>query len=210
MRSRYIPDMTAFSLDVLRADPDFASLFGKRKDEVKQNKANLLEAANQFQTKYASEIEDGTRKRQLLLEAGKSKGLNEEETFRNNQIFIPTKTTPILNMLYFLLREQGDLSANVTVLREAQHLGLSHAALREELERLHGSELHEVVAMAEALPNAKGFIYGKVGSEGFNILKKLKTLASSKNEAEAFIAYRKAREICERIGVDFDKVPTNN
>ena len=202
--------MATFSLDVLRSDPDFASLFGKRKDEVKQNKASLLEAATHFQSKYASEIDDGTRKRQLLLEAGKSKGLSEEETFRDNQIFIPTKTTPILNMLYFLLREQGDLSANITVLREAKHLGVDHAELREELEKLHGSELHEVVAMAEALPNAKGFIYGKVGSEGFNVLKKLKTMASSKNEAEAFVAYRKAREICERIGVDFDKIPVNN
>ena len=87
---------------------------------------------------------------------------------------------------------------------------MDHVELREELEKLHGSELHEVVAMAEALPNAKGFIYGKVGSEGFNVLKKLKTMASSKNEAEAFVAYRKCREICERIGVDFDKVPINN
>jgi hypothetical protein len=202
--------MSSFSLDVLRADPDFASLFGKRKDEVKQNKANLLEAASHFQSKYASEIEDGTKTRQLLLEAGKSKGLSEEETFRDNQIFIPTMNTPILNMLFFLLREQGDLSANVTVLREAKYLGKDHEELREELDALHGSELHEVVAMAEALPNAKGFIYGKVGSEGFNVLKKLKTLASSKNEAEAFVAYRKARQICEKIGVDFDKVPINN
>ena len=201
---------TTFSLDVLRSDPDFAALFGKRKDEVKQNKADLLEAAHRFQSKYASEIDDGTKKRQLLLEAGKSKGLSEEETFRDNQLFIPTKNTPILNMRFFLLREQGDLSANITVLREAKHLGVDHAELREELEKLHGSELHEVVAMAEALPNAKGFVYGKVGTEGFSVLKKLKTLASSKNEAEAFIAYRKAREICERVGIDFDKVPINN
>ncbi len=201
---------TTFSLDVLRSDPDFAALFGKRKDEVKQNKADLLEAAHRFQSKYASEIDDGTKKRQLLLEAGKSKGLSEEETFRDNQLFIPTKTTPILNMLFFLLREQGDLSANITVLREAKHLGIDHAELREELEKLHGSELHEVVAMAEALPNAKGFVYGKVGTEGFNVLKKLKTLASSKNEAEAFVAFRKGREIAERIGVEWDKIPINN
>lgn len=202
--------MTAFSLDTLRNDPDFASLFGKRKSEIKNHQVNLRESAKEFQSRYSHEIEQGTKKRQLLLAEGKKRGLSEEDTFKDNQIFIPTKDTPILNMLYFLLCERGDLSANITVLREAKHLGKEYSELREELENLHGSELHEVVAMAEALPNAKGFIYGKVGSEGFSVLKKLKSLASSKNEAEAFVAYRKCREICERIGVDFDKVPINN
>lgn len=203
--------MSTFSLDRLRDDPDFSAIFGKRKEAVRQNKTDLLEAAKEFSDKYRDEINAGTKKRQLMLESGRKQGLSEEKIFENTSIFIPNDKTPILNMLFFLLREHGDLSANVTVLREAKHLERNHAELREELNRLHGSEmLNEVIAMAEALPNAKGFVYGKVGTEGFNVLKKLKSMASSKNEQEAFVAYRKCRELCERLGVEFDKVPTNN
>lgn len=204
------PVITTFHLDKIRDNPDFATFFGKKKDETKKYQVNLRESAQEFQSKYAAEIESGTRKRQLLLAEGKKRGLNEEETFKDNQIFIPTSNTPILNMLYFLLCERGDLSANITVLREAKDLGREFGELRDELEGLHGSELHECIAMAESLPNAKGFIYGKIGNEGFNVLKKLKSLTSSKNEKEAFVAFKKCKELCERIGVDFDKIPTNN
>ena len=69
-----------------------------------------MEAANSYQEKYSDEIEAGTKKRQFLLEEGKSKGIGaglpdqlaEAKIFENNSIFIPTKQTPILNYLFFL------------------------------------------------------------------------------------------------------------
>ena len=100
-----------FSLEKLRDDPDFIKLFEKKATDIKKNKHDLVEAARTYQTKYSSEIEAGTKKRQLLLAEGRANGIGEglpselaeAKIFENNSIFIPTRNTPILNYLFFLI-----------------------------------------------------------------------------------------------------------
>ena len=55
--------------------------------------------------RYKDEVIEGTKKRQLLISEGASRGLSEEESLRANNRFIPTIYTPIMNLLYFMLRE---------------------------------------------------------------------------------------------------------
>lgn len=179
----------------------------KKIAEVKQNKANLLERANEYQQKYSDEIEKGTLQRALLLEDGKRKGLKEEEIFRGNQIFIPTKQTPILNFLYFMLRDSGEYGDGVTILRENKDLDKDFKELEKEYNDKYGQEVHEKVA-DDNLKDSKEFLYGNVGMEEFATLKKLKRLSKSDNENEAFLAYSKAMKLCKELGLDFDKIPS--
>lgn len=179
----------------------------KKIAEVKQNKASLLAKANEYQQKYADEIEKGTLQRALLLEDGKRKGLKEEDIFKGNEIFIPTKETPILNFLYFMLRDSGEYGDGVTILRENKDLGKDFKELEKEYNDKYGQEVHEKVA-DDNLKDSKEFLYGNVGMEEFATLKKLKRLSKSDNENEAFLAYSKAMKLCKELGLDFDKIPS--
>ena len=49
---------------------------------VKIDRANLKEAASAYQSKYKEQIKEGTRKRQLLIEAGERDGLSEGESLQ--------------------------------------------------------------------------------------------------------------------------------
>jgi len=200
---------TSFSLDKLRDDPNFAALFAKKAEGIRKNKADLLEVANTYQKKYKREIDEGTRKRHLMLTEGKSKGLSEEDIFKTNQIFIPTDKTPILNYLYFLLCEDNDHSAAIKVLRAAEDLDKDLAVLKEEFEKKYGGAVHKDHETPEEVPNVVSFIYGKIGDDTMATLKKLKTLAMSENEAEAFVAFRKCKILCDKYSLDFDKIPYN-
>ena len=179
----------------------------KKIAEVKQNKASLLTKANEYQQKYADEIEKGTLQRALLLEDGKRKGLKEEDIFKGNEIFIPTKETPILNFLYFMLRDSGEYGDGVTILRENKDLDKDFKELEKEYNDKYGQEVHEKVA-DDNLKDSKEFLYGNVGMEEFATLKKLKRLSKSDNENEAFLAYSKAMKLCKELGLDFDKIPS--
>jgi hypothetical protein len=44
-------------------------------------------------------------------------------------------------------------------------------------------------------------------SATFQKLKKLKALAKSDNEEEAFLAFRKCMELCKKFNLEFDKLP---
>lgn len=179
----------------------------KKIAEVKQNKASLLTKANEYQQKYADEIEKGTLQRALLLEDGKRKGLTEAEIFKGNEIFIPTKETPILNFLYFMLRDNGEYGNGVTILRENKDLDRDFKELEVEYNQKYGQEVHSKVS-DDNLKDSKEFLYGNVGMEEFATLKKLKRLSKSDNENEAFLAYSKAIKLCKELGLDFDKIPS--
>ena len=179
----------------------------KKIAEVKQNKASLLAKANEYQQKYSDEIEKGTLQRALLLEDGKRKGLKEDEIFKGNEIFIPTKETPILNFLYFMLRDSGEYGNGVTILRENKDLDRDFKELEVEYNQKYGQEVHSKVS-DDNLKDSKEFLYGNVGMEEFATLKKLKRLSKSDNENEAFLAYSKAIKLCKELGLDFDKIPS--
>jgi len=53
------------------------------------------------------------------------------------------------------------------------------------------------------------FIYGNMTHETFKKIKKLKALSRSDNENEAFLAYRMCLQLCERHGLDIDRIPCN-
>lgn len=201
--------MSNFSLERLRDDPDFAALFRKKADDIRQNKHDLLSAATEYQNKYKDEINEGTRKRQLLLDEGRSKGLKDSEIFKDSRLFIPTVETPILNYLFFLLCEEGDLSADIKVLRAAGDTGTDFAMLKEQLEARHGLERHSDHETPEEIPNMVSYIYGNIGDDTMSTLKKLKTLAESDNEAEAFAAFRKGREMAKKYNLEWDRIPFN-
>lgn len=202
---------TSFSLDKLRDDPDFAALFAKKATDIKKNKADLLEAAKSYQTKYKSEIEEGTKKRLLMLTEGKSKGLKEEEIFQNNKLFIPTAQTPILNYLYFLLREGVGEEAAIRVLREADDLDRELSVLKEEFEKKYGGEVHKDFpdSKEDNVPGLVSFIYKNIGDDTMATLKKLKTLSMSENEKEAFVAFRKGHALCKKYNLEWDRIPIN-
>jgi len=200
---------TSFSLDKLRDDPDFAALFAKKAVDIKKNKADLVEAAKSYQTKYKKEIAEGTRKRHLMLTEGKEKGLKEEDIFKNNQIFIPTEQTPILNFLYFMLCEQQDTDAAIKVLRAAEDLDKELSVLKEEFEKKYGAEVHKDHDTPNDVPNMMSFVYKNIGDDTFSTIKKLKTLTMSENEQEAFIAFRKCMELCKKYNLEFSQIPVN-
>ncbi len=199
---------TPFTLEKLRDDPNFAALFAKKAIDIRKNKADLVEAAQTYQGKYKKEIEEGTRKRQIMLAEGEARGLKESEVFMDNKIFIPTTQTPILNYLYFLLREEKDHDASIKVLRAAEDLDKELTVLKEEFERKYGGEVHNHETPPE-VPNMVSYIYKNIGDDTMSTLKKLKTLAMSDNEKEAFVAFRKCKQMCDKYHLDMDKIPYN-
>jgi hypothetical protein len=186
-----------FSIELLRNDPDFLGLFKQKANEIRATKANLLSAASEYQKKYAEEINEGTEKRKLLLEEGAKKGLKEEEVFKDYQVFIPNAATPILNYLFFMLREKDYSPADSKV-------------ICERWEKEHGSVIEEADVSSKAIPNSTSFIYVNIGDETFSTIKKLKTLSYSRNTAEGDIAYKKCIDLCRRYNLEFDKIPVNN
>ena len=197
--------------------PFFAKLFAKKAIDIKKNKTNLVEAAREYQDKYRSEIETGTQKRQLMLAEGKSKGIGvglptqlaEDKIFENNSIFIPTNQTPILNYLYFLLRETEFKDPDIEVLRLPEHLGRDIKLLKEEYESKYGTKIHK--EHKNDLPEVISFIYNGIDDgDTFAMIKKLKTLSESGNDQEATAAFKKGRELCKQYKLEWSKIPVNN
>ena len=61
----------------------------------------------------------------------------------------------------------------------------------------------------EAAPEMMEYLYGNLTLDTFNKLKKLKALTKSPNENEAFRAYRTCMKLCDKYGLEFDKIPLN-
>jgi hypothetical protein len=196
-------NITSFTLDRLKADPNFAQIFAKKAQDLRKDKAGLVEASRDYQKKYEREIDEGTEKRKLMLEDGQRRGLKEEQIFQDNQLFIPTKQTPILNFLYFILTESIRQDPTVREL----HL------LKEEYERKYPEAAHELNDSGESkelLPEMVSYIYNGIDNEDrMCTLKKLKTMSMSDNEKEAFIAFRKGREMAKKYNLDWDKIGIN-
>jgi hypothetical protein len=158
-----------FSLSKLKDDPDFLGLFAQKASEIKRTKGNLVEAAKSYQDKYQSEIESGTQKRQLMLKEGTAKGLTEDEIFKDNSLFIPTKQTPILNYLFFMLRETKIEDIDIRVLRNAVDADKDFRLLKEEYETKYGAQLHD--DHKNELPNMVSFVYANIPDDMFAIIK---------------------------------------
>jgi len=185
---------------ILGTDPEFGRRISKKVEEIKQDKKNLLTVADEYSKKYEREIEDGEKLRRTLLTEGETKGLSEDEVMQNFGKFLPSRRTPLLNLLYFLLCESNDDPVFGKVRYQERDIE------DKELGELFENIIHNSKNIKET-PEISEFLYGEASLEQFNTIKKLKALSKSPNEAEAFQAYRKAMELCNKCGLDFDKIP---
>lgn len=111
--------MSLSLMAIMRDDPDFGQRLSKKTEEIKADKRNLLDAADQYGSKYQEEIVKGTELRAKLLTEGASQGKTEEEIMASYGRFVPTVYTPIMNMLYFMLRESEPQDARKYQRRDA-------------------------------------------------------------------------------------------
>ena len=231
-------------LSIMREDPEFGKRISKKVQEIKQDKEHLLSAADEYGAKYQEEILEGTRKRALLLKEGEARGLSENEVMQEYGKFVPTVYTPILNFLYFMLREsepqdrnkyrQRDM-LNEQLIRLKQ---LSHdegnedlsddqvaAILDDKLKQLHAEtvaeekrrQINQQFAAEETLPEDEvklkepqemvEYLYGNITLDQFSTLKKLKGLSQSDNIPEATAAFKKGKEMCIKLGLDWERIP---
>jgi len=190
---------------ILKDDPILSNRIVDQVKKVKKSKEGLNEVANNYNERYQKRIEEGTRKQQLLLEDGKRRGKSEADVVKEHG-FIPTVHTPILNFLYFLMYEYKDEDAQRNENISNMMFGNSLTATKEH-DRKVGRLLHEEIER-DNVPTVENFIYGNMTHEEFKKVKKLKRLSKSDNEHEAFSAYRNCIKLCEKYGLEFDKIPT--
>ena len=183
-------------MSIMQEDPEFGRRISKKVEEIKHDKKNLLNAADNYGERYKQEIIEGTQLRGRLLSEGTSRGLSEEEVMSQYGKFVPTVYTPILNLLYFLLRESADEDADKY--RQRDRLNEQFGHLRED--DFKSQVLKEPPEMVE-------YLYGNVTLDMFDKIKKLKALSRSANKHEAFLAYTKGMELCKEYGLEFDKIP---
>lgn len=212
---------------ILRDDPDIAKRLEQGTKEVRENKERLMANALEYSDIYSKEIEEGTKKRQLLLEYGRRQGKGESEVLAEYGKFIPSRSTPIMNFLYFLMRD-GDHPDWLGIHKElykdygftqeqvyatpeqnniVQHV--SQAVTEDELDQIFGILVHEdeKYINVQEPKDSDYYIYGNCSHEMFSKIKKLKALSKSSNENEAFLAYRLALKLCNKFGLEFDKIP---
>jgi hypothetical protein len=192
--------MNDYSLiSILRSDPDFATALQKRKEIVKKDKATLDKAAESYQNKYQEEILEGTEKAKLLISEGSSHGLTEEDVMKQFGRFLPTIQTPILNLLYFILRESENIDRELYETRDTDNKKYGH--LTEE---------YIPSENVKSPDDMFTYLYGHISLDTFAKLKKLKSLTKSPVDEEAFLAFKKCRELCSKYNIEYDKIPTYN
>ena len=196
-----------YALSVFEKNPEFAFRLQQQVSEIKKSHKSLTEAAKSYTGKYQEEVNVGTKKMQLLISEGKKHGFTEEEVLAHQQNFCPTARTPILNMIFFLMREHPD-AANINFNRLTEDLNKNPDLLLTEQNNKFGSWQHGEAAekTAESAPEMDEFIYGEMTHSTYSTIKKLKRLSQSPNKSEAFAAYTKCLEMCKKYNLEFDKV----
>ena len=201
---------------IMRDDPDLSKRLEQGTKEVRQSKKQLMSAAATCNEQYEAEIAEGTRKRQLLLECGRREGKTESEVLASYGQFLPTRQTPILNFLFFLMRdgEKPDwLGIHKQLNEDYKQVNtvVANAMSEDELDQVYGVLVHEDERYANVKePNDMDtYIYGSCTHAMFVRIKKLKALSTSANQNEAFLAYRLCHKLCKKYGLEFDKIPCN-
>jgi hypothetical protein len=192
-------------LALIGDDADQMKRFEQKKVEVTKDKESLSSHARSFLTKYNTEIKEGDKKKQLLLQEGRS-----VEEIQKIHGFIPSSATPIMNFLYFADRDK-DYDNNPTILLEENDLDKDLEELTEHYNLKYGhlnDSYSDESPRENAPPAMESFIYTNMSHDTFVKIKKLKALTKSPNEAEAFQAYRKCTEFCKKYNLDFDRIPS--
>lgn len=170
-------------------------VFIRKVKQAKEDKKVLVNAASSYSQKYEKEITEGTKQKQLLLEDGLKSGLSEEDAEKRIGRFLPTKSTPILNFLYFILRETEEADRGLDI-------------LRKEYNNRFGHLYHDNLSDNNKTPTFSNYLFESVEHEIFKKLKKLKSLSKSQNLKEATLAFAKCRQLCDKYGLDYDKIPS--
>lgn len=184
--------------------------------ELKKSLDTLHASASQANEAYTAEIEDGTKKKQLLIEAG-SYGRNQDDERSALDVFVPANDTPILNFLYFSERD-GKYEKNITFNRRAEDVGevdILRTQLDEEFGKAFDSyELSQTQSdefvkseFKNEIRDFESFLYSKGDYDTFKKLKKLKNLAKSSDSHEAKLAEERCRQLCTKYKIDFDRIP---
>jgi hypothetical protein len=217
-------------LRILQNDEQFGDILKRRTQLAKKDKESLLNSATQYNQKYKNEIEEGDKLRHKLLEEGKSKGLTkEEDIFKGNSKFMPTVRTPILNFLFFMLRDEEQCKTKTIqeVIEEFLHQNgyekteevqhyidgiVQNFSIEQTLDELgDGITFEDTVSKdtTKEVEDIGEFLYGNLTLKEFNTVKKLKALSRSENKDEAFSAYSKCLELCKKYNIEFDRIPCN-
>ena len=182
------------------------SIRAEKNKAVTKDMTSLRSWARDYNNRYEDEIKEGTEKRQLLLTEGLRKGVSKDKIdFGPN--FIPSDETPILNFLFFHKRDEN--YGELEVLREIKDIGKKEEFLREQYnKKISDGTIEDKLDKFEekSQPNLGTLLYGDVTLEMFDKIKKLKSLSKSQNKEEAFSAYSKCMELCNKHGLDFDKI----
>jgi hypothetical protein len=187
-----------------QATAEFLRRVENQKESIKKNKMDMLKAASEYENRYKDEIQAGTVKKQKLLTEGKAKGLSEEEVLGSLAVFIPSKNTPILNMLYYMMKEDPDVNDSLQFLKEDKYKNVKFDDLKQLLNEQFGKMKSD--AAEQDIPEILEYIYKNVTADIFEKVKKLKALSKSPNKNEAFSAYTKCLELCEKYNLEFDKI----
>lgn len=163
------------------------------KKEILRDAGKIAGIASEYNSRFQKEIEDGTRKRQLLLE--QHPGEKEEEVLERYGKFLPSKQTPILNFLYFFVNEGYDSEREL---------------LREVQDKKYGGLFEDVTHSNNVIApdTMEQFVYGNCTHATFQTIKKLKRLANSMhNENEAAAAFIACQKLCKKYSLEYDKIP---
>lgn len=186
-------------ISILNRDADLTKKLERLTQEVKEDKLNLIEAAEEYNREYEAEVIEGTKKKQKLLTDGYSRGMSKDdaEKYAYQGGFLPSIQIPILNFLYFLLRETEEIDREMEVKRVEYNKMYGHLQEPDDI-------LSENI---EKPPEMFEYLYANMTLETFNKLKKLKSLTKSNNIKEATLAFKKCRELCDKYGLDYEKIP---
>lgn len=158
--------------------------------------------------------------------------------------FCPTIYTPILNLLYFLLREsdttyngryqqrdrineelvrtkkldrdlsEDELNHILDELDQSVHAETQSHPIRKQVNQRFESEKKQQPKEEDVLfktpEDMETFLYGHLTLDQFDALKKLKALTQSSNLNESTLAFRKGKELSQKYGVDWERVPCYN
>ena len=224
-------------INLLKNDTNFQQRLAAKVIETKEIKTKILSSAQTYSQKYEKEIEEGDKLKRNLLTEGRSKGLDDDQILSSYGRFVPARSTPVLNWLYFLLQEsendniygnrlykQRDILNNylTSTYKSEDDIIENDATLRQTLndiyEETHNSTRAEVnQRMRENTtvdnigrttePELETLIYENVNLDTFNKIKKLKALAQSDNIEEACAAHRKALEMCKEYSLEYSRIP---
>jgi hypothetical protein len=88
---------------------------------------------------------------------------------------------------------------------------VANAISEDELEKVYGGLVHEdeqPYSKVKPLEEVDHFIYGDLTHSLFCKMKKLKAMAiHSTNENESFLAYKLCHKLCNKHGLQYDKLP---